>query len=288
MSLFKNIIGDALGEDFGKNLGDAINKASQQVKEPAATDCGSKQPEPCQEEGKETSKKTNNSAAANNIENVFASLKQTMEGYATEVSKNIKVCPNCETPNGADKKFCTSCGAKLPEETLAQGTLCPKCGKQNPVGTKFCSDCGEKLPAVELEEKAAATKDAKTLQQWQEKLPQYPVWECGGSDFSIEDYDSFYAFNVYMGTRFAADMAIRQYRDVLMQNGFRQAGEYPSIGNLYKMVDGKCYHVDTDHCFEGDEDRPSIYFNIEEPAGGFNYVKPEPQKATGLKDLFKF
>ena len=70
-------------------------------------------------------------------------------------------------------------------------------------------------------------------------------------------------------------------------NGFRQAGEYPSVEHLYKRVDGVVYHVDTEHCFEGDSDCPSIGFDKSEPRGGFDYVKPEPKKKTSFLDLFK-
>ena len=43
-----------------------------------------------------------------------------------------------------------------------------------------------------------------------------------------------------------------------------------------------------EHCFDGDPDCPMIYFDKSEPTGGFDYVKPEPKKQIGLKDLFEF
>ena len=63
--------------------------------------------------------------------------------------------------------------------------------------------------------------------------------------------------------------------------------EYPCIEHLYKMENGVCYHVDTGMCFEAHSDSPSIAFDISEPRGGFNYVKPEPKKKTSFLDLFK-
>ena len=33
--------------------------------------------------------------------------------------------------------------------------------------------------------------------------------------------------------------------------------------------------------------RPDIWFNNEEPYGGFDYVKPEPKKGFSFGDLFK-
>lgn len=50
------------------------------------------------------------------------------------------------------------------------------------------------------------------------------------------------------------------------------------------MIDGVCYHADTEHCFEGDNDTATIYFNTGEPRGGF-YYKPD-KKSFGLKGLF--
>ena len=88
------------------------------------------------------------------------------------------------------------------------------------------------------------------------------------------------------------------YCQILLQNGFRQAGQYPNKEHLYKMIDGICYHVDTEHCFDGDPDCPNIYFLLGEPTGGFYYVKEEPKKQQldlddlkeglgALKGLFK-
>lgn len=58
------------------------------------------------------------------------------------------------------------------------------------------------------------------------------------------------------------------------------------MDHLYKMYNGRCLHVDLEHCFEGDCEWPTIGFDLSEPTGGFDYVKPEPKKVGGLKDLF--
>ena len=74
-----------------------------------------------------------------------------------------------------------------------------------------------------------------------------------------------------------AEQAVRAYREVLKAAGFRQEGRYPSDEHLYKRVNGVSCHVDTEHCFEGDAESPSIYFSHEDPSGGYDY-KPEPPK----------
>ena len=109
------------------------------------------------------------------------------------------------------------------------------------------------------------------------------------SNLESNEYEvGYYSFSAdFAGNHLAASQAVESYRQLLLQNGFRQAGQYPSMNHLYKMVDGVCYHVDTEHCFEGDPDSPTIGFDKSEPYGGFNYVKPEPKKKTSFMDLFK-
>lgn len=222
------------------------------------------------------------------LDGAMSNLEAKLQGYATEAAKNTKVCPNCSKPNGADKKFCSECGTKLPEETLAQGTVCSECKTQNNIGTKFCQNCGAKLPVTIQEEQQKAEKDAHVMLEWEEKLSQYPKWNCGGTNFEISEYDGgFYVFSAdFRRNHSAAEIAVKNYRQQLLENGFIMAGQYPDIAHLYKMIDGACYHVDTEHCFERDADCPNVSFNISEPVGGFNYVKPEPKKPTSLKDLF--
>ena len=51
------------------------------------------------------------------------------------------------------------------------------------------------------------------------------------------------------------------------------------------MVNGVCYHVDVENCFEGDAQSPSIGFNTGEPSGGF-YYEEKTKKKKGLFGLF--
>ena len=177
--------------------------------------------------------------------------------YADEVGKSIKICPSCGEGATADKKFCQS--------------------------------CREKLTAAVVQEQITANNNAAVMAEWDQYLSHYPKWSCGGSEFNIEEYDpGCFEFRAnFNGNHQAARRAVDEYRQILLQNGFRQAGEYPCIEHLYKMENGVCYHVDTGMCFEASPDSPSIAFNIQEPRGGFDYVKPEPKKKTSFLDLFK-
>ena len=268
-----------------RGVSDAVGKAIGKAIEPTVTDLTNKAANAIDQSVQNTEQQV---ARSSGLEGAMANLERSVQGYATEAAKNMKVCPNCNKPTTADKKFCPECGTQLPEQTVAQGAVCPSCGKQNAIGTKFCQDCGTKLPAAIAEEQAQADRNAAVMAEWDAKLPQYPKWTCGGTKMYIDDYDTHYIFGAeFNGNSTAAQRAVSEYRQVLLQNGFRQAGEYPSIEHLYKRVDGVVYHADTEHCFEGDPDCPSIGFDKSEPRGGFDYVKPEPKKKTSFLDLFK-
>ena len=269
-----------------RGVSDAVGKAIGKAIEPTVTDLTNKAANAIDQSVQNTEQQV---ARSSGLEGAMANLERSVQGYATEAAKNMKVCPNCNKPTTADKKFCPDCGTQLPEQTVAQGAVCPSCGKQNAIGTKFCQDCGTKLPAAIAEEQAQADRNAAVMAEWDQYLSHYPKWTCGGSEFNIELYDhgcvGFTAF--FKGNVNAAHRAVDEYRQILLQNGFRQAGEYPSIQQLYKRIDGVVYNVDTEHCFEGDADTACIYFSVREPCGGFDYVKPEPKKKTSFLDLFK-
>jgi len=269
-----------------RGVSDAVGKAIGKAIEPTVTDLTNKAANAIDQSVQNTEQQV---ARSSGLEGAMANLERSVQGYATEAAKNMKVCPNCNKPTTADKKFCPDCGTQLPEQTVAQGAVCPSCGKQNAIGTKFCQDCGTKLPAAIAEEQAQADRNAAVMAQWDAKLPQYPKWTCGGDQMYINDYDeNGHSFEVeFKNNPSAAQRAVEQYRQILLANGFRQAGQYPSIEQLFKRIDGVVYNVDTEHCFEGDPDFATIGFCIREPYGGFDYVKPEPKKKTSFMDLFK-
>ena len=291
----------ALQEGISRGIGDALGNAVRQAVEPKATEWVNKTAQHLDEMAQPHVEETRQTFSS--LEGALGNLQRSMENYATEVGKNVKVCPGCGETVSAEKKFCTSCGAKLPELTVAQGALCPACGTQNTVGMKFCAQCGAKLPAAIAEEQAAAEKMEQALLQWDEKLPQYPRWAFGGTDLYIEDHDPaecsgyFASANISFPDHYEADKELDQYWALLKENGFRTAGRYPDNSHLYKMIDGQCYLASREHSFEGGMDNVYLEFAIREPEGGFHYVKPEPKQkqqptlddlADGLKDLKKF
>ncbi len=275
----------AIRNGIRKGIGDAVGNAVQRAVEPKATELANQAAERIDQANRQNMQRTNTSS---DLESALGNLERSMQGYATEAAKNTKICPKCSRPSTADVKFCPGCGTKLPEETLAAGAVCSSCGKQNSIGTKFCSECGSKLPAALAEEEAEAERSAEIMSRWESELGAYPKWDCGGKLVDIEmiEAGSYYFTVDFNGNTYAAKNAVEQYRQLAIRFGFRSAGEYPSNDHLYKKLGDICYHIDFEHCFDGDSDCPVVAFDTREPCGGFDYVKPEPKKG-GLFKLFK-
>jgi class 3 adenylate cyclase/tetratricopeptide (TPR) repeat protein len=53
-------------------------------------------------------------------------------------SERRVICSNCGTENGAERKFCKECAARL-------ALVCPSCGAANSADAKFCGDCATPL-----------------------------------------------------------------------------------------------------------------------------------------------
>jgi len=286
MGLLDRAIKNGIGRAVGNAVTGAVEKAVAPKVEQTARQAA-EQILPPTPERTEPARPVITEQQAQQASSVLGGLFGGLSSFANEVAKDKKLCPECGELAPAETKFCPKCGGKLPEQTLAQGAACPSCGKQNSVGMKFCTDCGAKLPATVAEEQAGQARDAAVLAQWGDMLPQYPKWQFGGYDLGLErldDYDSapYFRFWAYGVGRAEWE----QYRQLLLANGFRPAGQYPDTTQLYARIGGAVYNADLEHAFEGDA--LELYFTQREPSGGFDYVKPEPKaKPKGLFDLFK-
>ena len=299
MGLFDKLIKDAVGnavseavkkavqpkaDELAANaVSQAANALNQTANQAAAAAGAANQ---AAAEGAQAAAGTAEAPSKEEMQAALGTLGSLLGGFAQHAAENMKLCPKCGEAASADKDFCPSCGAKLPDMTVADGVKCAKCGKQNEPGTRFCSGCGEKLPAAVQAEQAAAEADAEVLKQWAEKLPDFPVWSCGGSGMELEQETGTetesWRFSVTLVTPVAAENAVKQYRQVLMQNGFKTEGQYPDEEHLYKRVNGVSCHVDTEHCFQGDADSPTIYLDHSQPTGGYDYKKPEKKQSGEL------
>ncbi|MBQ2759374.1 MAG: zinc ribbon domain-containing protein [Clostridia bacterium] len=281
MGFLERAIRKGISDGIGKAVGNAINQAI----EPKATQLVNK----ATEQLNSAAGNSNNSTANSTMGSTFSELENAARNFATQQAGKLKICPSCGDAATAEQKFCPGCGGALPEQTVSQSAQCTACGKQNNIGVRFCTDCGAKLPYAIAQDEQNVRKTAAVLNEWSEKLPQYPLWSFGGESLCIDEYDGYFSFSAdFSGNRAAAQNAVAQYKALAKQHGFREAGQYPSDEHLYKMSDEICYHIDFEHCYEAGADCVSLAFLTGEPSGGFNYVKPEPKKPIGLKDIFKF
>ena len=269
-----NTLERKITEAIEPEINKAVNKAADTVLPPKAQEPADRQEVP---------------AAGSQAQwgGLFSGLAGGLQNFANEAAKNMKICAACGEGANADTKFCPKCGAELPEQTVAQGALCQSCGKQNDIGVKFCAACGAKLPSAIAEEKAAKAKDDEVITRWDTLLPKYPKWCFGGHDLGLEKLSENDNGSPYYGF-FAGGVGsaeVEQYRQLLKQNGFRPAGQYPDESQLFKRIDNVVYNADIEHAFEVSE-HISLYFTVRETSGGFDYVKPEPKKPLGLKGLF--
>jgi class 3 adenylate cyclase/tetratricopeptide (TPR) repeat protein len=64
-------------------------------------------------------------------------------------------CPNCQSANEEQRKFCSACGARL-------GMACPKCGTVVLSSDRFCSECGveleSKYPPLKIQEEVSSER----------------------------------------------------------------------------------------------------------------------------------
>lgn len=309
-NMLKNTISDGINKGIRKGVSNAVENAVEKAVKPKVEDWANKTADNLTQAAQATTDSLNQAAQAtadgmqatansvNNaggtagLEGALARLQSSMENYATQASKNLKICPKCGAGATADNKFCPVCGAQLPEMTVAESAVCPKCGKQNTIGTNFCAACGTKLPGKGAMEKAAAANDADVLAQWDKVLPTFPKWNLGGTNYDLECVYEYpngakaYAFRVKAASETDAQNLVTKYAGVCRAAGFHPAGQYASDNHLYNRINGVVYHVDFEHCFLGDLDCPEFSFGVEEPDGGYDYKKPENKQSSGLSGIF--
>ena len=281
-----NAVGNAVERKITQGVNQAVNQAADKIvpQQPVPQQQYQPQYQPNPYAAQQAAQAQ---ASGAQLGGFFASFAGAAQSYANEAAKNMKICPGCGAPCGAEMKFCNQCGAPLPEMTAAQGAVCQSCGMQNGAGMKFCSGCGAKLPGAAAEEAAAQSRNEAALAGWDTLLPQYPKWAFGGNEVAIEEYPPEGGYPCYglhvSGPGLPA--ALAQYTQLLRQSCFIPAGEYPSEQNLFKRINGVVYCFSSENAFAAGADHMSLYFCVREPYGGFDYRKPEPKPKTGWKDM---
>lgn len=170
------------------------------------------------------------------------SVKPTTQKNDAPSSKNVKICPSCGTLCAKKMKFCSECGAQLPEETLYQqnaanrsNSACPVCGKITAPDAKFCPECG-----TDLRRTAGTANKAKKAASaaWPAAYALFPAWTAGGEAACEEDSDGLHVSIAPSGYS-----AFEAYRILALDAGFRSGisegtGEY-----LWKVINDRKYTI---------------------------------------------
>ena len=78
-------------------------------------------------------------------------LRAAIEKYTEEIDaiNRVRRCPACNDVVSDTARFCSSCGAEIPElvvEPVAEAPvsreICPNCGAERQEGARFCTGCG--------------------------------------------------------------------------------------------------------------------------------------------------
>ena len=78
-------------------------------------------------------------------------LRAAIEKYTEEIDaiNRVRRCPACNAVVSDTARFCSSCGAEIPElvvEPVAEAPvsreICPNCGAERQEGAQFCTGCG--------------------------------------------------------------------------------------------------------------------------------------------------
>jgi len=116
----------------------AVGNAVRQAVEPTVTDFANKTAQHFDNAAQNHTQQSSHPTSG--LEGAFSNLERAAQSYATKMSENLKVCPNCNKATDAEKTYCPECGSKLPETTVAQSAVCPNCNKQNSIGTEALGD----------------------------------------------------------------------------------------------------------------------------------------------------
>lgn len=71
--------------------------------------------------------------------------KAEIEALKMRYGADAIMCSKCNAPNRLGDKFCSSCGAAIITEAVAEGKTCPTCGASLKEDAKFCVRCGRKV-----------------------------------------------------------------------------------------------------------------------------------------------
>lgn len=89
-------------------------------------------------------------------------LRAAIEKYTEEIDaiNRVRRCPACNAVVSDTARFCSSCGAEIPEKATAEPVVeapasrevCPDCGAERQEDARFCTSCGHDFKARAAED----------------------------------------------------------------------------------------------------------------------------------------
>lgn len=305
MGFLGNIISGAISDGIKKGLGNAIGKAVEDIVKPSVENYAQKQADQINAAGEQVAKSTEELRKANDelgqtaaasadtqpatgggladLEAVLGGWAKHAESYATEMAKNMKICPKCGQACSAEKEFCPQCGAKLPEHTAAHDYTCQKCGTLNTPGSKHCSKCGALLPGAEAEAKRKEENDAAVAAEMRTKLTAFPTMDTLGTDLKLEDTSAEQGYPFITLSMEGSSTIVQQYIQKLLSNGFSIK---TGVDCSYQKVENGVCHVFSNE-IDMEEGSIRCYFWDDMEYKPETPKQPEPDLADLAKGLFK-
>lgn len=99
----------------------------------------------------------------------------------------------------------------------------------------------------------ATTKpeDLKVLEEFKQKLPQYPVWTVGGWDFELEEVGEREGHPEFLLKLHGPEVLLNAYKLLMEEAGFKlYGGRWSDV--MVKVVDGECYCFTTTDAIQDD------------------------------------
>ncbi|MHC4104384.1 MAG: AAA family ATPase, partial [Planctomycetota bacterium] len=97
-------------------------------------------------------------------------------------------CPECQSDNPADARFCNKCGSKLE-------ITCPKCSKANPPDSNFCNGCGHNLSQKDVPTEATDSSPSTPAEPKAPEIASVPEGERRQATIVFSDLSGYTSMN---------------------------------------------------------------------------------------------
>ena len=97
-------------------------------------------------------------------------------------------CPECQSDNPADARFCNKCGSKLK-------IVCPNCNNINPPDSNFCNECGHNLSKGDVHREATESLPSAPAELTAPEFTAVPEGERRQATVVFSDLSGYTSMN---------------------------------------------------------------------------------------------